>query len=74
LKYAIKNLLLALGREKAYFECQILFSWKENDLKRKYFLKLEAGIISRTKSNNNLTNTLGSKKQRYARFFGKCEE
>jgi hypothetical protein len=58
LKYAIKNILLALGREKAYFECQILCSRKENDLKRKYSLKLEVEIVSRTKSNNNLTNTL----------------
>jgi hypothetical protein len=41
-----------------YVECQILFSWKENDLKRKYSLKLEAGIVSRTKSNNSLTNAL----------------
>jgi hypothetical protein len=24
--YAIKDLILALGGEKAYFECQILFS------------------------------------------------
>jgi hypothetical protein len=69
LKYAIKNLLLALGREKAYFECQILFSWKENDLKRKYFLKLEAGIISRTKSNNNLTNTLVKQEAEICQIF-----
>jgi hypothetical protein len=26
LKYAIKDLILALGGEKAYVECQILFS------------------------------------------------
>jgi len=49
---------LALGGEKAYAECQILFPWKENDLKRKYSLKHEAGIVSRTKSNNSLTNAL----------------
>ena len=42
----------------AYFECQILFSQKENDLKRKYSLKLEAGIVSSTKLNNSLTNAL----------------
>jgi hypothetical protein len=39
LKYAIKDLILALGGEKAYFECQILFSQKENDLKSKIFLE-----------------------------------
>ena len=44
--------------KKAYVECQILFSWKENDLKRKYSLKLEAEIVSRTKSSNSLTNAL----------------
>jgi len=32
LKYAIKDLILALGGEKAYFECQILFTEKKNDL------------------------------------------
>ena len=58
MKYAIKDLILALRGEKAYVECQILFPWKENDLKRKYSLKLEVGIVSRTKSNNSLTNAL----------------
>jgi len=58
LKYAIKDLILALGGEKSYVECQILFSWKENGRKRKYSLKLEAEIVSRTKSNNSLTNAL----------------
>jgi len=58
LKYAIKDLILALGGEKAHVECQILFPWKKNDLKRKYFLKLEVGIVSRTQSNNSLTNAL----------------
>ena len=58
LKYAIKDLILALGEEKAYVKCQILFSQKENNLKRKYFLKLEAGIVSRNKSNNSLTDAL----------------
>jgi len=58
LKYAIKYLILALGGEKANVECQILFPGKENDLKRKYSLKLEARIVSRTKSNNSLTNAL----------------
>jgi hypothetical protein len=37
---------------ESLFECQILF------FKRKYSLKLEAGILSRTKSNNSLTNAL----------------
>jgi hypothetical protein len=41
-----------------YVECQILFSWKESDLKRKYSFKLKARIVSRTKSNNSLTNAL----------------
>ena len=40
LKYAIKDLIiLALGGEKAYFDYQILFPLKENDLKRKIFLE-----------------------------------
>jgi len=58
LNYAIKDLILALGGEKAYVECQVLFLWKEHDLKRKYSLKLKAEIVSRTKSNNSLTNAL----------------
>ena len=33
-------------------------SIEKNDLKRKYSLKFEAGIVSRTKSNNSLTNAL----------------
>jgi hypothetical protein len=33
-EYAIKDLILALWGEKAYFECQILFSHKESDLKK----------------------------------------
>jgi len=32
------------------------FHGRKNGLKRKYFLKLEAGIVSHTKSNNSLTN------------------
>ena len=40
LKYAIKDLIiLALGRRKPIFECQILFPRKENDLKEKIFLE-----------------------------------
>jgi hypothetical protein len=58
LKYAIKDLIFALGGEKAYVEYQILFLWKENDFKRKYSLKLETRIVSHTKSNNSLTNAL----------------
>jgi hypothetical protein len=58
LKYAIIDLILTLGGEKAYVECQILFSWKESDLKRKYSFKLKARIVSHTKSNNSLTNAL----------------
>jgi len=59
LKYAIKNLILALGGEKTCFECQILSPLKENDLIReKYSLKIEAGIVSHTKSNNSLINAL----------------
>ena len=50
---------MALGGEKAYVECQILFPQKENDLIRvKYSLKLEAWIVSHTKSNNSLINAL----------------
>ena len=51
---------MTLRGEKAYyFECQILFLWKETNLKRKkYCLKPEAGIVSCTKSNNSLTNAL----------------
>ena len=56
LKYAMKDLILALGGEKAYFECHILFLPKESGLK--YSLKLEAGIISRTKSYKSSTNAL----------------
>jgi hypothetical protein len=58
LKYVIKDLILTLGGEKAYVECQILYSWKESDLKRKYSFKVEAGTVSHTKSNNSLTNAL----------------
>jgi hypothetical protein len=59
LKYAIKDLILALGEEKAYFECHILFPQKENYLIRvKYSLKVEAGIVSHTKSSNSLINAL----------------
>ena len=67
MKYAIKDLILTLGGEKAYyFECQILFLWKKNDLKRKkYSLKLEAGIVSCTKSNNSLTNALVKNEAEY---------
>ena len=39
LKYTIKDLILALEGKKAYFECQILFTWKKNDIKRKIFLE-----------------------------------
>jgi hypothetical protein len=39
LKYAIKDLILALGGEKAYFECQILFPQKENDIQSKLFFE-----------------------------------
>jgi hypothetical protein len=35
----LKDLILAFGGEKAYFECQILFSRKKNDLKIKIFLE-----------------------------------
>jgi len=34
------------------------FHERKNSLKRKYSLKLEAGIVSLTKSNNSLTNAL----------------
>ena len=35
MKYTIKDMIiLALEGAKAYFECQILFSRKKNDLKR----------------------------------------
>ena len=55
----LKDLILALGGESLYFEYQILFPQKENDLISKiYSLKLEARIVSRTKSNNSLTNAL----------------
>jgi hypothetical protein len=35
----LKDLILALEEEKAYFECQILFPQKKNDLKSKLFLE-----------------------------------
>jgi len=38
-KFAIKDLILALGGEKAYVECQILFLLKENDLQSEIFLE-----------------------------------
>ena len=58
MKYAMKDLILALWGERAYFECHILFPQKENGLKRKYSLKLEAGIVPHTKSYHSLTNAL----------------
>ena len=43
---------------KWYVECQILFPWKESDLKRKYSFNLKVGIVLCTKSNNSLINAL----------------
>jgi hypothetical protein len=46
LKYAIIDLILALGGEKGYVECQILFSWKESDmLNAKYYFHRRKVIL-----------------------------
>ena len=76
MKYSIKDLILALGGEKAYFKCQILFPQKENNLISKiYSLKLEARIVSRPKSNNSLTNALVKHEAEHMPdIFEKCEE
>jgi hypothetical protein len=40
LKYAIKDLILALRGEKAYVECQIFFHRRKMILREKYSLKI----------------------------------
>ena len=63
------NLILALGGEKPDAECQILFPWKKNNLKRKYSLKLKGGIVSRMLTLTNTTWILGCHPQHGARVY-----
>ena len=58
MKYAIKDLILALGERKPMLNAEYYFHRRKMVLREKYSLKLEAGIVSRTKSNNSLTNAL----------------
>ena len=58
MKYAIKDLILALGERKPILNAKYYFHGKEMILRENYSLKLETGIVSRTKSNNSLTNAL----------------